>query len=157
MGQRRAHLGGSSDVFSQEVFHPVGTQASSAGAGKHDRVSAVWNFAQPRFENGCSFFGKRCRTFLPPLAEHADMGARPQEYRHSAHAGQLGKAQSALNGDQENRVISASRPSALIGGCEQSFDFRSGQKGDLTARKSLAGNGSTRWICAAWSGTSKKT
>ncbi len=27
-------------MFSQEVFHPVGTQASSAGAGEHDRVSA---------------------------------------------------------------------------------------------------------------------
>ena len=69
------------------------------------------------------------------------MGTRTEHKRIAADGSEFGQPQAALNGDQKKSVIAASGPRALIGSSKQGLDFRSGQESDLSARKSLAGNG----------------
>lgn len=77
--------------------------------------------------------------------EHAygDWARRFILFHRTRHPWEIGarEVESVRNGDWGNRLIAASGPHTLIGGCEQRFDFRSSQEADLIARKWPAGNG----------------
>jgi hypothetical protein len=82
----------------------------------------------------------------------AEVGAGSDVDVAARERGEFGDTQSALDGDEEQCVVSAADPFAAVGAGEQGVDLVVGEERDELSVGALAGMASTRWISAACSG-----
>lgn len=96
---------------------------------------------EPCFKNSGDGFAQRNGTLLSPLAEDFDMSARAEGYVLTFRAGHYGQAQACLQGCQQERVVPAAAPGALVRHIEKCVDFRARHEVDQLAVKALVRHG----------------
>src|SRR6266568_1940840 len=113
--QRGTDFAGGGQMLSQKALYRVRTQSSAADAREDDTaVVGGAGFIEPCFKNCSDRFGKRNGALLSPLAEDLDMSACAECYVLAFQAGHFGQAQACLQGCQQECVIPATAPDALL-------------------------------------------
>jgi hypothetical protein len=122
-------LGGGSDgVFVHEPLDGVGAEAAP-GAGREQRfVGGAGSFAQPHAEDGFGGCRQRDGAVLAALAFAADVRAGAEADVAAVEAGQLGHAQSGLDGDQQQGPVTSALPARQVGGVDEGVDLGGGEE-----------------------------
>src|SRR6516164_11551548 len=101
-------------MFLQQASHRVRAQSSAARAWKDNAVGGLACFIEPCFEDFGDRFAKRNGALLSSLAEDFDVSACSEPNILASQAGHFGQAQACLQGRQQERVIPATAPGALV-------------------------------------------
>ena len=128
-------------MLCQQILHTIGTQANTSGTGKDDGIIAGLNFTQPGAQDASRGLGQRRRPFPAALANDTHMGSRGQTNVTATQASDLRQAQSRLNGQQHERVVTPSRATARVRSAQKGIDFISREKPDLGAGEALVRDG----------------
>src|SRR6516164_8732300 len=77
--QRRAHGRSGLAVFVQHILNAMNAQPLTSGAGKQDALFSALRLFQPASQDCGRRLGERGASFLAPLADDAQVGARAEE------------------------------------------------------------------------------
>jgi len=96
--------------------------ASATGAWEDRLVGFRRTLTQPCFQNLPDLGTQWGGADLSPLAETADVGAGAKRHVLAAKRGQLGDAQTSLEGDEEERPVTPSDPCGFVWSIEERID-----------------------------------
>src|ERR1700674_1178490 len=116
-------------------------QPTAARVGKQRLLWRPGWLSHPGGEDGPRVLAQRRTSFLASLADHAHMRASTHVQILTLKAGQLRQAQPSLNCQQEQRMVAASGPPALIWHCQQRIDLLSIQERHECPREALSRDG----------------
>jgi hypothetical protein len=128
-------------MFVEHVLYTVNAKSAAAGVGKQDVVFAALRLAQPGVKHTPGRFGERGAALAPSLADYPQVSASSEGKIVALESGHLGETESGLNGRQDKRMIASTGPSEPIGSGKKRVHFRTREKADQGARKTLARNG----------------
>src|SRR5258708_7756918 len=139
--QRSTDFAGGGQMLFQKALYRVRTQSSTADTREDDTVVGGACFIEPCFKNSGDGFAERDGALLSPLAEDFDMSARAECYVLTFQAGHFGQAQACLQGCQQERVIPATAPGALVRRVQKCVDLRARHEVDQLAVKAFSRHG----------------
>ena len=122
--ERGARLGSRQGVFSDDMFHGIATEPDASNCWEDWVVIRSCALLKPCFDCFDRVAAKRGTALLAPLAFATNMRARSEYHVAAIEIDQLRDAQARLQGEQQNRPISATDPRRLIGGGEQRLHLR---------------------------------
>jgi|GEM_PF-2444412 hypothetical protein len=98
----------------QQVLHAVDAESFTSGAGEQDVSVTSWWLTQPGLQDNEGGSGDGRTAFFAPLSNYPHVGTGSQNDVLPLESAHLREAQAGLYGQQNEGVITAARPSALI-------------------------------------------
>ena len=132
------------------------TQPAAARVGEYRLIGHPRRLAQPRGKNGSRVLAQRRAALLAPLADDVHMRAGPELHVLAVKAGQFRQTQAGLDREQDQRVVAATGPGALVRRRQQRIDLGATQERHERAVNRLAGMARMRCSCAACEGISNE-
>jgi len=123
LAQGGAGFGGDVDVLGDPVIEPVAGEAAASGGGERGLVGAAGSFREPDLEDRCGGRGQRRDPVLPPFPGAPDVRSGGELNVTASQAGELGGAQSGLDGEDEQGVVASAGPGAAVGSVQQRVDL----------------------------------
>ncbi len=124
-------------MLGQKVVHAVRAQPAATRIGEQWLRWCQRRLAHPRGEDGPRVLAQRSTSLLAALADHTHVRAGANNQVLVLKAGQLRQAKPRLNGQQDQRVIPAPGPGALIRCGQQRINLRPTHERHECARETL--------------------
>lgn len=135
--ERGADFAGRGQVLFQKASDGIGAQLPAAHAGEDNAVLVSARFIEPCFEDCGNRLAQWNGALLAPLAENFDMCARAERDILTSQADHLGQTQARLQSRQQQRVIPATVPGALVRCTQEAIDLGTRQEVDELAIEPL--------------------
>src|SRR5690606_5719833 len=128
-------------MLGEQILDRVGAEAAAMDRRKQRRCSAAWRCLQPALHRGADLACERRAPFLAALADASDVRAGAEGDIAAVEAGNLRKAQTRLDREEQQHMVAAADPVCSIGCGEDRVDLRARQEMDLALLGELAGYG----------------